>query len=237
MYKPILTIAAGTLLAASAHASVVYNWHPVHNTEHIKTHAALDEYLPSTLEVSDAAWRSGHLNEYWDKQESQDPQQWPGKTFKDIGIAINDTFRGTHPGGKIPIVERPDDYMDAGHLNFDASLTFGPDGQITDSFLFYANTDSSIRMASDQDGLWGISYLAGDGLTPADNSVPGLGSRDYDDISCPDEGVATNCYYKGATGRWVLDSSTIPTPEPGTLALFGLSVGLLGLGVRRRLKG
>lgn len=229
MYKPILSLAAGALLAFSmgASASVVYHWQSVSNTEHNYTKSGGD------LVVSDKAWRSGSLNEHWEVPVPSDvdiEKAWPGDTFYRMGMDINEFGGGTSPRSENP-------YNAEGLPYFNASLEFNHHLGILTGDVEYEGAINSMALSSDENGLWTIDYFASDGDNPMDDfdATPHSYPYDeFDDVTC--HSLIGGCGYRGATGRWIIDPSTIPTPEPSTLALFGLSVGLLGFGVTRRRK-
>jgi hypothetical protein len=235
MYKPTLTLAAGLLLATSigAGASVVYHWQPVHNTEHLYT-------TGGTLEITDQAWRSGHVHAHWGPN-GENNLAWPGDSIKVLSLGITSRDGVSDGTGLWPGISFVDHDFDppfkyyAGR--FDADFYFDPHESTVDGSMDILSFESRVVMGERNDGLWHISHFGSDYATPWDDGVVDEADSS-DDIICPPKGYgyASNCYYAGATGYWSLDPSTIPTPEPGTLALFGLSVGLLGLGVTRRRK-
>jgi hypothetical protein len=99
-----------------------------------------------------------------------------------------------------------------GHLSMDLSVL----GASTLIGSMYMNdTQSHVRMESSLGTLWTITDFRSDGPTTPD---------------C----YSSSCY--GATGNWVLDRSSIPVPEPSTLTLVALPIGLAMLAKHRRRK-
>lgn len=185
----------------SASAGVIYNWHQLSASPTI-------DLSSGRIEITDAAWLSGHVNvDYTHGIPLDSP-------------VIDLTFMTGHSclsgDGLCPPIsvfagEHPDF---AGYVVADltAVLTFG---DVMTGGIYAMDFQTQLQMGSGESPLWTIGQF---------RSEDGCFFGENDEQSC-----------SGATGEWVLDPDSLPVvsiPEPGVAGLFGL--GLLGLAVSLR---
>jgi hypothetical protein len=189
------------MVAGAAQATVVYNWHPVSDDPDISV-------VGGSLEISDAAYRAGHVDYAYDHDYGS-----PGAAGSPIAqLAIVGGQQGS--AGTLGVSVKPGDAND-----WTASLSF-VFGAYLSGTLDVNNSESNYTMQSANPlapgaPLWTLSQF---------NSDFPLGN-----------GACFSGTCAGATGYWVLDASTIPVPEPSPRFWFALAAAaLLGYAARRR---
>ncbi len=134
----------------------------------------------------------------------------------------------------------------ASEIQSDFGLTVGPSVDITGTNG--NSTSGTLLLPSDQTGLFVIALKGGDAFSLYEFNgalvTGGISSIAFDDfgIGFNSPGAGGNCNVGGV--KWMCDPAlshadfysitSVPTPEPGTLALFGLGLAGLMLGVRRK---
>lgn len=215
MYKASLSIALGVLaglISISASAGVIYNWNTI-NAKYVTP-------LSGQLEVTDSAWRAGALDVAYHGGRTGSPLH--PVEFPDSPVLASEFSVETSPDYSPYFKRDIDIYPPTGKSNLrvtwtlDAALHFDHHNGILTGNLYANNTDTDYAMRSNADGsVWTITEM--------DSDAP-LGA-------CHTSGVCS-----GTTGYWTIDPSTVPVPGPGSLALFGLGIGLFGLGLVWRRK-
>jgi hypothetical protein len=206
---------AAICLSVPAYAGVIYNWH-----QELSSSGISMSY--GTLEVTDAAWRSGFLDvdyehaTYYPPGDSYASPTIPSSKILNFEFSINNPAPGRYQG--IPPVEiQPRDFFAYGYI--DAFLKFNGANPLIGGVIDADDGQSEAHLRSGASSLWTIGNFG----------------SDYDTAGT----LCGSDPCSGAIGRWIIDPSTIPesVPAPGMLGLFGLGLfGIVALaGYRRRL--
>lgn len=201
--KRLQSIAKGLMLALvlvnfPVHASVIYNWDTVENSDHLFPEGG-------QLEITDAAWRAGSLSV--DLNNILTPSNEPFSTFPGSSI-ISLTFTANNKTIAISPRTGESNFGGPWHLLADLDVDYG--GFLTGSLLAN-NAESDFTMGAGGDGLWTISRFGSDDLDA-------VGEECFKAPGC-----------SGATGRWLVDSATIPVavPAPPVGLLFLICAGFM----------